>query len=1221
MAESNLPARSSPTTVNVGWRSGGEPPPALGYPPLVICSNCGTQNLAGARFCMECATPLAAPCPNCGASNLPAAKFCSECATPLVGAAPRAAAASGAPIAAQAAPDAVAQAAPDAVAERRMVSVLFADLVGFTTYSEGKDAEEVRELQTHYFEMVREIIGRYGGTVEKFIGDAVMAVWGAPTAQEDDAERAVRAALDLVAAVPGLGPKIEARAGVLTGEAAVTLGATNQGMVAGDLVNTASRLQSVAAPSTVLVGETTQRAAGGAIVFEPAADQVLKGKESPVPAWRAVRVVAQRGGVGRSETLEAPFVGRDEELRQLKELFHATTREGRPRLVSVIGPAGIGKSRLAWEFLKYIDGLLERVWWHDGRSPAYGEGITFWALGEMVRGRAGLVETDDEPTTRARIAAILDEHVPDETERAWIAPALLSLLGIESDVGAQQLFGAWRTFFERLATSSPVVMVFEDLHHADPGLLDFIDHLQEWTRNVPILILTLARPELLERRPDWGAGKRSFTSVHLEPLPIAAMRELLAGLVPGLPTAARDAIVARADGVPLYAVETVRMLLAQGRMVLKEGVYRPVGDLTDLAVPETLTALITARLDELDAADRALVADAAVLGQSFSLAAVAAVSGKDPAGLEPRLRTLVRRELLVQQADPRSPERGQYAFVQPLIREVAYNTLAKRDRKVRHLAAARFFESLETDELAGALAGHYLAAQGYATDGPEADALAAQARVALRGAAERAAALGSHAQAIAFLEHALAVSPAAADRADLYERALTSATQGLVPEVAERHAKGALDAWRELGDRERIAFAVASYADAVGQFGATSERLLQILLPAWEEFSDLEETASGVALMLAISRAHAHANDVQSVVWSERALPVAERLNLLPQTAAGLFRLASALLRTGRPMHGLVLMRGTHDLAIANDLAEVYRNSRTTLTFIEQFADPAAGLAMARDGLEIARRQGSTVGGFLMVGNAVSCAIRIGEWTWASALLDEWLTDDATGALYLEFFVDRAVLTSLRGGDPAADLAEAERLLPGMSDPQYASYCHWGRTWEAFVAGRLAEARHEAEAAFRSTDYFRPITLPIAARAALWGGDPAGAETLIHEIELTSVRGQAMALDLVTLRAGVAALEGRRAEAVAGYREALRGWRQLGLAFDEAMAALDLAILLVPTEREMAEASTAVAWARETLTRLGALPLLARLDATPVVSTVEPVRVKVGGSAEIGVER
>ena len=433
----------------------------------MICGICATENLAGARFCMECATPFSAGCPSCGFVNPSGAKFCSECATPLGASAVAAAGATSArraPLPRDASPSGVTLAArpspTDSGAERRLVSILFADLVGFTPFAEERDAEDVRETLTRYFDLASDIITRYGGTVEKFIGDAVMAVWGAPTAQEDDAERAVRAALELVDAVGSLGPTIQARAGVLTGEAAVTLGATNQGLVAGDLVNTAARLQSVAQPGTVLVGEATQRAAQRAIVFEAAGAQALKGKQAPVSAWRAVRIVAQRGGRGRSDTLEAPFVGRDLEMRLLKDLFHATNREGRPRLVSVIGPGGIGKSRLAWEFLKYIDGLVENVWWHAGRSPAYGDGITFWALGEMVRGRVGLVESDDEATTRQKLTTTLDEHVADDEERTWIERALLALLGFESSVDPQQLFAAWRTFFERLAAKSPVVMVF-----------------------------------------------------------------------------------------------------------------------------------------------------------------------------------------------------------------------------------------------------------------------------------------------------------------------------------------------------------------------------------------------------------------------------------------------------------------------------------------------------------------------------------------------------------------------------------------------------------------------------------------------------------------------------------------------------------------------------------------------------------------------------------------
>ena len=325
-----------------------------------------------------------------------------------------------------------------------------------------------------------------------------------------------------------------------------------------------------------------------------------------------------------------------------------------------------------------------------------------------------------------RIAATVAEHVPDEVERRWIEPALLALLGVDAGrVPSDQLFAAWRTFFERLAATSPVVMVFEDFHHADSGLIDFVDHLLEWSRTLPIYVVTLSRPDLLEQRPAWGAGKRSFTSIFLEPLPPAAMRELLAGLVPGLPESAARAIVARADGIPLYAVETVRMLLAEGRLVPDGGVYRPVGDLTTLAVPETLAALIASRLDALPTDDRALVSDAAVLGQSFTPAGLAAVSGLDETELTARLRSLVSREILTLDTDPRSPERGQYAFVQALIREVAYNALAKRDRKVRHLAAARFFEGLGTDEVAGALAGHYLAAWRSAPEGAEADAAGA----------------------------------------------------------------------------------------------------------------------------------------------------------------------------------------------------------------------------------------------------------------------------------------------------------------------------------------------------------------------------------------------------------------------------------------------------------------------------------------------------------------
>ena len=966
----------------------------------MICSNCGTENAVGAKFCTECATRLAVACPACGTANGPTAKFCAECATPLG-------------TAGSATPGVAVSAAPrpgaTPVAERRLVSVLFADLVGFTPFAEERDAEDVRDTLTRYFEIATDVIGRHGGTVEKFIGDAVMAVWGAPVAREDDVERAVRAGLELVDAVAGLGPGIEARAGVLTGEAAVTLGATNQGMVAGDLVNTAARLQSVAPPGTVLVGEATHRAASRAIEFEEVGLQELKGKALPVAAWRAMRVVAEIGGRNRSETVEAPFVGRTEELRLLKELFHTTTRDRRPRLVSVIGPAGIGKTRLAWEFLKYLDGLVETIWWHEGRSPAYGDGITFWALGEMVRARCGLLETDDEVTTRRKVAEALATHVPDAADRQWIEPAMLTLLGFETGVPPDQLFAAWRTFFERLAATAPVVMVFEDHHHADPGLLDFVDHLLEWSRTVPIYVLVLARPELLDRRPDWGAGKRNFTSLHLEPLSPEAMTELLAGLVPGLASAAVSSIVDQADGIPLYAVEMVRVLVTDGRLAVRDGAYVPTGDLGSLAVPETLTALIASRLDGLSGGDRALVSDAAVLGQSFTLDGLAAVSGIAEADLEPRLRALVRRELFTVETDPRSPERGQFVFVQALVREVAYNTLARVDRKTRHLAAARFFESLDSPELAGGLAAQYMAAYRNAAAGGEAEALKAQARLALKAAAGRAAALGSHEQAMRFLDQALSVTDPPADRADLLERAGQSASAAAHHEAAEAYLDQAVALQREIGDRVAAARVTAELA-AVLSNARQNDRAIAMLVPAAAEFADLSPDPGIVAIQAQLARAHMLREEhALAIEISEAVLEAAEHADLVPILADALVTKGSALDGLGRIREGLAVIQAGERLARANGLTGTALRGLNNRLATERWIDPRTVLDDAREGVAVARR--------------------VGDRSWALVLLEKvgqgcWLTGDWDG-----------VARGGHGGPRGESGGGRSDVVPGADDP------------------------------------------------------------------------------------------------------------------------------------------------------------------------------------------
>jgi class 3 adenylate cyclase/tetratricopeptide (TPR) repeat protein len=1152
----------------------------------VICSNCGTENAIGAKFCTECATRLAVACPTCGTANGATAKFCAECATPLTvaGSAP-----SGVVVAIGSQPPTTSP-----VAERRLVSVLFADLVGFTPFAEERDAEDVRETLTRYFEIASDVIGRHGGTVEKFIGDAVMAVWGAPVAREDDVERAVRAGLELVDAVADLGPGIHARAGVLTGEAAVTLGATNQGMVAGDLVNTAARLQSVAAPGTVLVGEATYRAASRAIAFEAVGPQELKGKALPVAAWRAVRVVAEIGGRNRSETLEAPFVGRTEELRLLKELFHTTTRDRRPRLVSVIGPAGIGKTRLAWEFLKYVDGLVETVWWHEGRSPAYGDGITFWALGEMVRARCGLLETDDEATTRRKVAEALATHVPDAGDRAWIEPALLTLLGVETGVPSDQLFAAWRTFFERLATTAPVVMVFEDHHHADPGLLDFVDHLLEWSRNVPVYVLVLARPELLEHRPDWGAGARNFTSVHLEPLTAEQMIELLDGLVPGLPRPAVAAIVERADGIPLYAVEMVRVLVTDGRLAVLDGAYVPTGDLGSLAVPETLTALIASRLDGLSGGDRALVSDAAVLGQSFTLGGLAAVSGIAEVDLEPRLRALVRQELFTVETDPRSPERGQFVFVQALVREVAYNTLARVDRKTRHLAAARFFESLDSPELAGGLAAQYMAAFRNAAEGGEAEALRAQARFALKAAAGRAAALGSHDQAVRFLDQALSVTDDPADQAEILVRAGESASAAAHHEAAEAYLARGLALHRQTGDRVAMARTIAALAAALLS-ARQNERGFALLVPAAAEFADLSPDPGIVAIQAQLARAHMLREEhARSIEISEAVLEAAEHADLVPILADALVTKGSALDGLGRVREGLAVIQAGERLARANGLTGTALRGLNNRLATERWIDPQTVLDDAREGVAVARR--------------------VGDRSWALVLLEKvgqgcWLTGDWDGVLEagtegLEENPEAADRMSCLGqtiqvraarGEPFGE--ELESLMTAgaeVTDPQILWLTVEVPAFAAIAAGRLAEAGASLRANVDRYDFTAPYWWYLAGWTALRLGDVTTAKADLAALDATGVHRPLDEARRTVIRAGLAGLAGDVPESIRLFQTALAELRSVGVPFDESLAGILMASVLDPRLPEVREATDR---AREILVRLGARAFLEQLDA------------------------
>ncbi len=955
----------------------------------MICAACGTDNANTRKFCRECGQALSISCSNCGAANVPEDKFCGECGTPLAGQAQAAAT-----------PTATSPSAGPA-AERRLVSVLFADLVGFTSLSERRDAEEVRELLTRYFDTCRRLIERYGGIVEKFIGDAVMAVWGTPVATEDDAERAVRAALELTAAASALGeelgePTIRARAGVLTGEAAVTIGAEGQGMVAGDLVNTASRIQAEAPPGAVCVGESTKRATDATIVYEDAGSHELKGKASLVPLWRAVRVIAGARGTLKPHGLEAPFVGRDRELRLVKELFHASAEEKKAHLVSVVGIAGIGKSRITWEFYKYFDGLVDVTWWHRGRCPSYGDGVTYWALAEMVKMRARIAEDEEPISAMAKLRETLEEHVQDPEERMWIEPRLSQLLGLEDHAARdrEDLFAGWRRFFERLAEQHPCVLVFEDMQWADGSLLDFIEYLLEWSRSFPIFVVTLARPELMDHRPNWGAGWRNFTSLYLEPLPSEAMHQLMSGLVPGLPPDMVERILERAGGVPLYAVETVRMLLDRGLLAQEGAAYRPSGLVESLEVPETLHALIAARLDGLSQDERRIVQDGSVLGKTFFKQGLAMVSSMSEEELEPILASLVRKEVLSSQADPRSPERGQYGFLQDLVKRVAYEMLSKKERKAKHLAAVAFIEqgwAGEEDEIVEVLAAHLVQAYEVVPDAADAPEIRSKARELLVRAGQRAASLAASRGAQRYFERAIELTEDSMQLATLHESAGRAAWEAGRSDEARDHFEAAialLETEGEMHAAARVSSRLGEVDHATGRLDKgidRMERAFHVLVNGGEADDDLARLAASLA------RLHYFAGNRD--IAAERvdvALEIAEKRRLAEVLSQALNTKGIIALSRIRVEEALAFLNHALKMALDHDIPSAalraYNNIGYAMGILDRHEDE---IRVVQPAIELARRVGDRPWEWALSAGTMAPLFYTGRWDEALAVAAE----------------------------------------------------------------------------------------------------------------------------------------------------------------------------------------------------------------------------------------
>jgi len=1109
------------------------------------------ENSAGRRFCAQCGTQLGLLCARCGAENESGDRFCGSCGATLTAGA--------------GAGERRATPAPTGVSERRFVSVLFADLVGFTAHSEHRDPEDVRQLLSRYFDRSRSLIEDLGGTVEKFIGDALMAVWGTPVAREDDAERAVRAGLAVTRAVATLGediglPELRARAGVVTGLAAVEVGSEGEGMVLGDTVNTASRIQGVAAPGDVLVDDATRRASQAAIAYEDTGEHSVKGREQPVRAWRALSVVARRGGVGRSVGLEAPFTGREHDLEHLISVWEDTAEQGHAGLVCVLGEAGIGKSRLLWEFKKHIDGLDRIVLWHQGRSLPYGEGVAYWALAEMIRARLGILEEEDPERARAKLNAAVSEHLLDERERRLVEPRLAHLLGLEEREAPDRadLFSGWRLFLERLATEDPVILVFEDLQWADSGLLDFIEYLLEWSADFPVFILALGRPELNAMRPQWQ-------SICLDPLPTEAMLELLAGLVPGLPQDLASQISDRAEGMPLYAVETVRMLLDRGLLAEEGARYVVTGEVEELAVPESLQALLAARLDGLKAAERALVQDAAVLGQSFTAAGLAALGERSIDEAERLLHGLVAKQVVAFNDDELSAERGQYQFLQALLQAVAYSTLSRRDRKARHLAAARYLQSTrgsETNEIAEVVATHYLSAERADPEAPDAPGIRRSALQTLAAAGRRAASLALGEEAERIFDKATELAEDDATRADLLEQSGRAAWLAGHADAACRRLNEAIEIFDAAGRTAASARATAAVADVLAMTGRVDEAL-----PLAERANEGLTRGSERAVVAAqLAKLYMFRMEVeQAIDVSDEALAMAELEQLWETIADALITRGTVRSWQGRVEEGNVLLVGGLALAQRHDLPLIAIRAHNNLGAVAWGRDRTReSLSHCEQALELTRARGDRVWERQLLGSKVNSLAALGRWDEAITLARNLGIDrmDEQSIFYLsDALVGIARIQAARADREA--LENTMKLVDlGLesTDTQVRNSCATAKATAVQALGRPAEALELARSVIGGRDLGARRYAYAEACLAAWRLE-AEAELgeLIRSVDdlpaseaIPSLRGQADRF------AGL--LAARRADGstmTTRLRRAAETFRQLGYPFELAQVLLE----------------------------------------------------------------
>jgi class 3 adenylate cyclase/tetratricopeptide (TPR) repeat protein len=1123
-------------------------------------------------------------CPTCGKDNPEGFSFCGFCSASM----------SKGP------------SVPD-VEERKFVTVFFCDLVGFTARSERADPEDVRAMLRPYHGMLRREIERMGGTVEKFVGDAVMAVFGAPVIHEDDAERAVRSGLRILEAIGELNEsgrlELSVRIGINSGEAVVSLNASperGEGFVTGDVVNTASRLQGVAPVGGIAVGEATFQATSHLFRFEELEPVVLKGKVEPIPIWQPLEPVS-RFGVEADLRPTRPLIGRELEVELLHGLLDRSLKESSVQLVTIVGEPGVGKSRLVSELGTYVDAREELIFWRQGRCLPYGDGITFWALGEVVKAQAGILESDPPEVARSKLEGSVISLVP-ESEHPWLAARLAALVGIESSSTAErdESFTAWRRYLEAIAARDPLVVVFDDLHWADLAMLQFLEHLVDWAEGVPMLVVCTARPELYERAMGWSGGKRNATTINLSRLSDEETARLIAGLLERavLPADTQALLLERAGGNPLYAEEFVRML--RDRSLLDDRGRMASSD--DIPFPDTVHALIAARLDTLTPERKGLLQDAAVVGKVFWSGALVAMGDRSERDLREALHELSKKELVRGARVSSVSGESEYVFWHALVRDVAYGSIPRASRAAKHIAAAGWVEEVageRVEDLADILAHHLREALELAravADGTETTGLEERARGFLEMAGDRAMSLDVRKAHDHFRRALEITAPNSPGRPQLLAKIGRAALQTGRPADAGRFLLEAAEVLHADGD---VVSAAKTLLDASNALVITSGRgrEREALLRAIGLLESVPET---LELVLAYGEmAHSlwvsgEASEVRA--WSEKAMSLGVKLGASAETARALEASGGARFELG-DLSGIEEMR--HALRILTENGSV----RDTIIsyfnlagMVARIDGPAAALELLREAGNLADRRGG--GTEELLSQRIVFLYELGRWDELEAEARQLIVwAEAQGSVIDRIFGRvNLIRVLLNRGEPAAAaslghglLAEAREMTPSVL------------MFSLSAAGALERALGNRdkvrdilqEQARVLAPIERQEQLPDIARLAAFCGDLS----VLHELVGSSFeRTEPDRCASGSARAILAEATGSSEEAAAMYEKLSERWAAIHVPFEQAHALLGAGRCLVALG-ETDRAGHSLRKARQIFAKLRAQPLVQETDA------------------------